>query len=129
MRFFLWFTLIGMAMLAIVGLSAPGFLEATSASAVTVAAAICLVAAVIALLPLALVAPRFPDYLVQAGMGAMLIRLFLSLGGGALYLYVFAPPKGLFMTAMVIFYLVMLVAETAVTLRLVHRYWRPPHAG
>ena len=125
MRAFLWFSLIGAALLAVVGLSAPLFLEASSASAATVAAAICLVAAILALLPPALVVKHCQDYMVQAGLGAMLIRLFLTLGAGAAYLHLFTPPKWPFMTAMVVCYLVMLVAETAVTVYLVNRYWRP----
>ncbi len=99
------------------------------ASAIVAAATICVVIGFFAMIPPALVAPRWPDYMVQAGMGAMVIRLILTLAVGAIYLEMYAPPEQTFMTAMVVCYLLLLAVETGVTMRLVKHHWRPPESA
>ncbi len=128
MRTLLWFSLIGLVALGAVFVAAPRMADAERASAMIAAASICLSAGLIAMVPAAVVAPRWPDYIMQAGMGAMVIRLFLTLGVGMLYLKWYTPPTSTFMTAMVVCYLLLLAVETGVTLRLVKRYWHPPHS-
>ncbi len=128
MRTLLWFSLVGFLALGAVVLAAPRMADAERASAMIAAASICLLAGLIAMVPPAVVAPRWPDYIMQAGMGAMVIRLFLTLGVGMLYLKWYTPPTSTFMTAMVVCYLLLLAVETGVTLRLVKRYWHPPQS-
>jgi hypothetical protein len=125
-RTLLWFSLFGVIGLVVVIVAAPRLFEPPGASAVIAAAVICVVAGLIAMVPPALVAPRWGDYLMHAGLAAMLIRLFLTLGAGAVYYKVYAPPSSTFMGAIVVFYLVLLAYETGVTIRLVKQHWRPP---
>lgn len=100
--------------------------EPERAAAISAAAAIAVGAAIVALGPPALVARRFPDQLGMAGMGAMLVRLFLTLFVGWWYLRARQPPKQVFLNALVVSYLVCLTAETLVVVRLVQKHWRPP---
>jgi len=97
-----------------------------NAAAISAAAAIAVGAAIVALGPPAVVARRFPDQLGMAGMGAMLVRLFLTLFVGWWYLRSRQPPKQVFLNALVVSYLVCLTAETLVVVRLVQKHWRPP---
>lgn len=100
--------------------------SAAEAAAITAAATIAVAAAVLALGPPALVARYFPEQVGLAGLGAMLVRLFLTLMVGWSYLKVRQPPKQVFMNALVVSYLVCLAAETTVIVRLVQKHWRPP---
>lgn len=126
MRTLLGFTLTAAAVLGAVILIAPRLAEPADASAVIAAASICLAVGVVAMVPPAVVAPRYPDYLMQAAMGAMIIRLFLTLAVGALYLRMYSPPRAVYMNAMVVCYLTLLASETVITLRMVKEHWRPP---
>ena len=126
MRTLLWVILVSGIALGGIIFAAPRLVEPPAASAIVAAACICLAAGLVALIPLMLVAPRWPDYLMQAGMGAMVIRLFLTLGVGAVYLRAYAPLKTTFMMAVVVFYLILVVAETGIAVRLVKLHWRPP---
>ena len=128
MRTLLWFALLALLGLVAAALVAPRVAGPDSASAVVAAAVICVATGLIALLPAAIVAPRYPDYLMQAGLAAMLIRLSLTLGVGAAYLRWYAPPRAVFMSAMVVAYLVLLAFETWAIVRLVKQYWRAPQS-
>ena len=127
-RTLLGFSLAAAAVLGAVILIAPRLAEPAAASAVIAAASICLAVGVVAMVPPALVTPRYPDYLMQAAMGAMIIRLFVTLAVGALYLRMYDPPRAAFMNAMVVCYLALLASETVITLRMVKEHWRPPQA-
>jgi len=126
LRTLVWFWLVGLSMLVGVVMVVPEIIPGSNASAVTAAAVICVGAGLLAIVPPTLVVQRHPDYLIQAGLGAMAVRLLLTLGSGAAYFMVYAPPQNLFMSAMVVGYLAVLAVETGVTVHLVKRYWRPP---
>ena len=126
MRTILWFAMAAVLGLTIVRLVAPCFFAPVEATAIFVAAGICLAAALLGLVPIALIAPRHPDWMIQAGLAAMVIRLFSTLGAGAAYLRFWSPPKWTFLMAGVVFYLVLLAAETGIIVRLVQRHWRAP---
>lgn len=128
-RTLIWFSLGGLVALWGVFAFTPRFAEPQMASAIVAAATICVVIGFVAMIPPALVAPRWPDYMVQAGMGAMVIRMLLTLGVGAIYLKVYAPLEQTFMTAMVICYLLLLAVETCVTMRLVKLHWQPQESA
>ena len=88
------------------------------------AAAINLVAGWVAFVPLAIVSrSRLTEYIPQAAMGAMVIRIlivaFVLLG-----LMQWGPWDGFVVSIwMLIFYLALLVVETAVALRLVKQFY------
>lgn len=126
MRVYVGFCLVGLLIVIAVWLIAPRFTTAAKASAVLAAGVICLSAAAVALLPVVLVGPRYPDYLMQAGLGAMLLRLFLTLAVGAWYLWAKQPPRMTFMMSAVGFYLAALAAETWIAIDSVRRYWKAP---
>ncbi len=128
MRTLVWFSLGGLLALGAVVVAAPRMASPEQASAMIAAAAICLSAGLIAMIPPAVVAARWTDYIIQAGMAAMVVRLFLTLGLGLLYLKWYAPPMSTFLTAMVICYLLLLAVETGVTISLVKRHWHPPES-
>lgn len=100
--------------------------DAAATSAMTAAAVICFVSTLIALLPVAIVGPRHPDWLMQAGLASIGLRMFLTLSLGAAYYRFFAPPKWAFMAAGIVCYLFFMAFETAITLRLVQKHWKPP---
>lgn len=120
------FCLVGLLVVVAVWLIAPRLTTGAKASAVTAAAVICYASAIVALLPVVLVGPRYPDYLMQAGLGAMGLRMFLTLAVGAWYLWEKQPPRMTFMMSVVVFYLVALAAETWIAIDSVRRYWKAP---
>ncbi|MFQ5415178.1 MAG: hypothetical protein ACE5E6_12045 [Phycisphaerae bacterium] len=126
MRLVLWFTLGGFVLLGVVRALAPRFFAPADASAVVAAAAICTGVGLGAMIPLALVGTRCPAYIIQAGMGAMTLRILLTLVVGSLYLWICVPPRATFFNAMVVSYLVLLAVETAATAWMVKLHWRPP---
>ena len=128
MRTLCWFSLGGLLALGTMVVVAPRMAGPEQASAMIAATAICLSAGLIALIPPAVVVPRWTEYAIQAGMAAMVVRLFLTLGLGLLYQKWYAPPMSTFLTTMVICYLLLLVVETGVTISLVKRHWQPPES-
>ena len=110
--------------LAAVALAAPRMTDAETASAWIAAAVICATTGIVALAPAGWLAPRHPTYLLEAGLAAIVLRLFGTLAAGFVYLRGAAPPKWAFLNALVVFYLVSLAADTLVTVRLAGRYWR-----
>jgi hypothetical protein len=80
-------------------------------------AGVCLPAAGVAVVPLCLLAGRYPEGVVHGAMIAMPLRIALSLGGAALLIYV----GGLSQTAtagwMTGWYVALLAAEVAVLVR------------
>lgn len=126
MRIYLGFLVALAAVWLAVWQLSPRYAAAADAAAITAAAAICFAAAAIALLPVVLVAPRYPDWLMHAGLAAMLLRLALTLAAGAGYLWIVAPPRAVFMNSAVVFYLVALAAETWIAIDAVRRHWKAP---
>lgn len=122
MRTFLCFALFVAIALIVLAAAAPRVFDREVARAVVAAGVICTAAGLVAVAPPAWLVPRHPEYSMAAGMAAMGIRLFLTLAGGWAYLKFSAPPRAAFMNAMVACYLVLLAAETAVTMSLVRRY-------
>jgi hypothetical protein len=126
LRVYVGFCLAELLLVLAVWWVSPRLMDAAKANAVTAAAVICFGAAAVALLPVVLVAPRYPDYIMQAGLGAMLLRLVLTLAVGAWYLWAKEPPRSTFMMSAVLFYLVALAAETWIAIDSVRRYWKAP---
>ncbi len=118
------FGLLAAVVVTVVMLAAPWMGEAATASAFVAAALICASTGLIALMPAALVAPRYPTYLMEAGLAAILLRLFLTLGVGAAYWRWWQPPNWPFLNSMVVFYLLFLAGDTIMIIRLANRYWR-----
>jgi hypothetical protein len=127
-RALMFFAVVGALLLTATWYGARRFASPDSASAIVAAGAICYGAGVLALTPPALIARRRPDWLIHAGLGAMIIRLFVTLGAGMTYLHGFAPPRRVFFNALVVGYLVILAVETGIVIGLVRRHWRPPQA-
>jgi len=124
LRTILQFTIGGALALAAIAVLCPRWLDPVRGSAVLAAAGICYAAAFVALIPMAWGAPRRPDWMGQAALGAIVIRLMLTLAAGAAYLYFFEPHRATFMASAVGCYLILLAVETTIAIRLVHRYWR-----
>ncbi len=123
MRTLIWFNLLGFAALLALARLAPQYWDAESARAICAAAAICLGAALLALLPMVVIAARKTDLLIQAGLATVVIRMLVTLSAGAAYFSWFSPPRAVFMNAMVACYLPLLAIETAICIRLGNRYW------
>lgn len=127
MRTLLWFTVGTAVALGIVIVAAPKLTDAASASAIIAAAAICTGAGVIAMIPPCVVARRHADWLMHAGMGAILVRLMLTSGAGLGFLLWRKPTaQQTYLFALGICYVALLAVETGVILLLVKRHWRPP---
>lgn len=91
--------------------------------------AICLVSALVALIPLALVSIRWPHFIGQAALGCTVLRLMLTMAAGAVYQSIAKPQMGSFVFWAVVFYCLLLVVETAFGVFLVNRYYRPASAN
>ncbi len=109
-----------------IALLAPRMFEPDTARAVVVASLVCIGAAIPALsIPLILI-PAKPEWLVEAGMGAMVTRMLLTMIAGWVAYRNVDMPQGAFLNAMLGFYLTLLTLETAVTWRIASRHWRQP---
>ena len=124
MRTLIWFNLLGFVALLALTRVAPRYWEPDSARAVSAAAVICFGAALLALVPMAVIAPRRSEWLLHAGMATIAIRLLVTLSAGAAYVTWLSPPPTVFMNAMVACYLPLLAIETAIAIRLGNRHWR-----
>jgi hypothetical protein len=62
-----------------------------------------------------------PDYLPQAVMGAMGIKLFITLIGFVIFALIFKPIRLEFVVYMAIFYLTGLVGETVIAIKMTRR--------
>jgi hypothetical protein len=87
-------------------------------------AAICLGSALVALIPLAFVAPRYPDYIGQAALGATVIRLLLTMGALVAYQVLKQPHMASFLFWAPVFYLLLLAIETTFGVIMVKRHYR-----
>jgi len=87
-------------------------------------AVICLGSALVALTPMALVAPRHPDYIGQAALGATVIRLLLTMGALVGYQVMAQPHMASFLLWAPLFYLLLLAIETTFGVIMVRRYYR-----
>lgn len=88
-------------------------------------AAICGGASLIALIPMAIVAPRYPDYIGQAALAGTVIRLMLTMGVLVAYQVLYQPHMASFLFWAPVFYLVLLAIETTFGVLAVKRYYRP----
>ena len=90
-----------------------------------VVAAICLMSALVALIPLVLVSLWHPDQIGAAGLAATVIRLFLTMGALVAYQIIKDPQMASFIFWSPIFYLLLLAIETTFGVLFVRRYYRP----
>lgn len=88
-------------------------------------AAICGGAALVALVPMAIVAPRYPDHIGQAALGGTVIRLLLTMGALVFYQMLYQPHLVSFLFWAPVFYLILLAIETTFGVLAVKRYYRP----
>lgn len=91
-------------------------------------AAICLVSALVAMIPLAITALRWPAHIGQAALGGTVLRLLLTMAGAGIYQTLFDPQMGSFLFWAVVFYCLLLAVETGFGVVLVNRYYRPTSA-
>ncbi|MBI5764664.1 MAG: hypothetical protein HZA51_14205 [Planctomycetes bacterium] len=85
---------------------------AEGVSSLRAVAAICLSAAVAGLLPLAVVATKWPSYVGQAALCGTAIRLMLTMAVGAAYQTLAKPHLPSFLFWAVVIYCVLLAIET-----------------
>lgn len=126
MRNVLWLTLAAVVVLGGAVVIVPRLASPLKAEAIVAAMVICVGAGWLAMLPPLLVAGKQAEYLMGAGLAMILIRLFVTLGLGFAYLRWADPEYAAFVTAMVVCYLTLLVAETGVTALMARRLWNPP---
>ncbi len=88
--------------------------------------AICLAAALLAGLPMVIIAPRWPEHIGQAVLAGMGIRLFLTMLLGIGYQVLMQPHLGSFLFWAVAVYLSLLVVETAFNVVATRRYYKAP---
>lgn len=125
MRGLVWLTLAALVILAAAVVLTPSLVAAEQGEAAVAAAAICIVAGWLAMVPPVLAVSAFPDYVAQAGAASIGLRLLLTLTLGMAYLSWGDPPRSAFMTALVVWYLALLVVETGATVFLARRLWSP----
>jgi len=89
-----------------------------------VVAGICLGAAVLGAVPMAIVARLHPDMIGQAALAGLVIRLFAAMGGCITYQLLGAPHMASFMFWAVVFYLILLAVETTFGVVAVRRHYR-----
>ncbi len=87
-------------------------------------AVICLASAIVSILPLAFVAPRYPDQIGPAALGATVIRLFLTMGLLVAFQVMQQPHMASFLFWAPVFYLLLLAIETTFGVIMVKRYYR-----
>ena len=88
-------------------------------------AVICLVSAFAGLLPIALVAAKWPSYLGQAALGGTAIRLLLTMAVGAAYQTLAQPHLPSFLFWAVVIYCVLLAIETGFSVYLARSFFPP----
>lgn len=88
-------------------------------------AVICGGAAIIAMLPMAIVAPRHPAYIGQAALAGTVLRLLLTMGALVAYQVLYTPQLASFLFWAPILYLLLLAIETTFGVVAVKRYYRP----
>jgi hypothetical protein len=98
---------------------------AEGVSSLRAVAAICLASACAGLLPIALVAAKWPTYLGQAALGGTAIRLLLTMAVGAAYQTLAQPHLPSFLFWAVVIYCVLLAIETGYSVYLVRRFFPP----
>ena len=122
-RSLIWLTLATLVLLAAVVLLLPKVVAARNAEAMVAAAAICIGAGWLAMVPPVVAVASFPEYVAQAGVVSIGVRLLLTLSIGMGYLSWASPPRHAFMTALAVWYLALLAVETGVTAYLARRMW------
>ncbi len=86
-------------------------------------AIICLGSAFVGLLPIAVVAMKWPSYVGQAALGGTVIRLMLTMAVGAAYQTLAQPHLPSFLFWAVVIYCVLLAIETAFSVYLTRRFF------
>jgi hypothetical protein len=92
-------------------------------------AAICLGVAVIGIVPMAIIAPRWPQHIGQAVLAGTAIRLLLTMGAIVAYQVAADPQLGPFLFWATVFYLMLLSTESVFGVIAVRRFFRPPASG
>lgn len=118
MRTLLFFGLGSAAAVVLLAWLLPRYVDVRTSATIVSAAVICCGAGFVALTPVALVVRHYPSWRMQAAMGMLTLRMILTLGAGFAFLKMAGPPQQLFLKSLVVCYLVLLVVETAITLRL-----------
>ncbi len=88
--------------------------------------AICLGAAIVAFLPVALVAIRWPSQIGNAAIAATAIRLLLTMSAAGVYQVMAKPHLASFLFWAVVYYCLLLTVETGFNLLLVRRQYKNP---
>lgn len=121
MRAPVWLALSVSVFAAAVVTIAPLLVGAARVEVIVVSGLICVGAGGVAMTPLAFVYSAYPDYRLHAGMAMVALRLLVTLGAGMIYQRWAEPPQQAYMTAMVVWYLALLVMETGLTVYLTRR--------
>ena len=90
----------------------------------TAVAVICLCTAVVAMAPMAVIAPRRPDYIGQAALAATVLRLLLTMAACVGYQVTADPHLPSFLFWATVFYLLLLAIETGFGVVAVRRFYR-----
>lgn len=128
MRTLVFFGLGSAAAIALLAWVLPRMTDRATGATILAAAVISCGAGFVALTPVAIVVRHHPAWRMQAAMAALTLRMLLTLGAGFAFLKVAGPPQQLFLKSLVVCYLVLLVVETAITLRLAGGTGGPPTA-
>lgn len=101
---------------------------AEGVSSMAACATICLASALIAMLPMIYVAPRWPDQIGSAALAATVIRLMLTMAAMVGYEILARPQMESFLTWAVVFYLLVLAIDTTFGVIAIQRHYRvaPP---
>jgi hypothetical protein len=93
-------------------------------------AVICLSSAIIAFVPIMIVAPNWPDQIGSAALAGTVLRLLLTVGGMLGYQVLFKPHFASFLFWSVIFYLLVLAIDTTFGAIAIKKYYRstPPRS-
>lgn len=98
---------------------------AEGVNSMLVIAGICLATAVLAFIPMMIVAPRWPDQIGSAALAGMGLRLFLTMGSMVCYQILLRPQFESFLFWAVIYYLIVLAIDTTFGVIAIKRFYRP----
>ena len=120
-RGIVWLTLATTAVLALIVSQVPRFVSLDNAEAVIVSAVICVAAGWVALIPPVVAFAAYQQYVAQAGVASIGLRLLLTLVVGMVALKWSRLPQEPFLNAMTYWYLILLVVETVLIAVLAQR--------
>lgn len=123
MRAFAGFVAVCAGVLGFAWFAAPVYWSEAQARAVVASGVICVGAAVASLAPVVWANARAKDWLNQAGLAAMGVRMFLTLGAGGAYLWAANPPRTFYLASVCAWYLALLASETVLIVAMTRKYW------